>query len=83
MATATEPELTLYYRPTCPYCRKVLAYMEQDGIELPLRDISADEDARATLVEVGGMQQVPCLFVDGTALYESDNIIAYLKEHCA
>jgi glutaredoxin len=82
-ATKTEANLVLYYRPTCPFCQKVLSYMEGDGIELPLRDINEDDDARATLVEVGGKQQVPCLFVDGAPLYESDDIITYLKEHCA
>jgi glutaredoxin len=78
-----EKELVLYYKPTCPFCKKVLAFMEEDGIDLPLRDIVADEDARQTLVEAGGKQQVPCLFIGGEPLYESDDIIQYLKDHCA
>ena len=55
MATTYE----LYIMPTCPYCRKVLLYMSQHGIELPLRDITADTEARATLERVGGKVQVP------------------------
>lgn len=80
---AQEKELVLFFKPTCPYCRKVLAFIEEDGIELPLRDIASDEDARQTLVEVGGKQQVPCLFIGGEPLYESDDIIQYLKDNCA
>lgn len=73
----------LYIKPTCPYCQKVLRFMEGRGIELALRDISADPEAREELVSVGGKAQVPCLFIDGTPMYESDDIIAHLKEHAA
>lgn len=70
-------DLVLYIRRTCPFCVKVLGYLERRGIEVPLRDISADAEAAATLVEVGGKRQVPCLFIDGKPLYESDDIIAW------
>lgn len=68
----------LFIRSACPYCRKVQAYMRSAGIELPTRDIGVDTAAREKLVREGGKQQVPCLFIDGKALYESDDIIAYL-----
>ena len=69
----------LYIMSTCPYCRKVLLFMKQQGIELPLRDITAEPEARDTLERIGGKVQVPCLFIDGAPLYESDDIIAYLS----
>ncbi len=50
----------LYYKKTCPYCQKVLRFMND-------------------LVRVGGKKQVPCLVVGGKPLYESDDIIAYLR----
>ncbi|MBY4797155.1 glutathione S-transferase N-terminal domain-containing protein [Collinsella sp. AGMB00827] len=70
----------LYYRPMCPFCRKVLTYMESKGIELELKDLTNDEEARAELERVGGKAQVPCLFIDGKPMYESDDIIAYLAK---
>ena len=73
----------LFVKTTCPYCQKVLRYLEGAGIELPLLDIRRDPAVRERLVEVGGKAQVPCLFIDGTPMYESDDIIAYLKEHIA
>lgn len=73
----------LFVKTTCPYCQKVLRYLEGAGIELPLLDITRDPAVRERLVEVGGKAQVPCLFIDGTPMYESDDIIAYLKEHIA
>lgn len=73
-------ELALYYRPTCPFCIKVLDFMDRQGVTIPLIDISQDRDAAATLIEVGGKQQVPCLFIDGKALYESSDIISWIDE---
>ena len=73
----------LYIRPTCPYCQDVLAYMEQAGIKLPLANISEDEQALQTLKRVGGKVQVPCLFIDGEPMYESQDIISYLKREFA
>ena len=39
------PTLELYHMPECPFCRKVLKHMEQEGITIPLRDITADHSA--------------------------------------
>ena len=80
---AEEKELVLYYKPTCPFCAKVLDFMEEDGIELPLRNILTDDAALKTLIEVGGKKQVPCLFIDGAPLYESNDIIDYLRANCS
>ena len=74
------PSLELYVGFWCPYCQKVLRFMEAHGIEVPLRDI--DEPAnKAFLVEHGGKGQVPCLFIDGAPMYESLDIIEWLKAH--
>lgn len=72
----------LYYKPTCPYCQKVLHFMAAHDLECALRNTLDDEQRRA-LVEIGGKQQVPCLVIDGKAMYESDDIIAYLRTKIA
>ncbi len=77
--------LTLYYKPTCPFCQKVLAVSDELGIEFDLADITEGQDVVDELLEKGGKKQVPYL-VDtdrGKAMYESDDIIAYLKEYYA
>ena len=76
-------ELDLYMRPTCPFCHRVMDVVEELDAPVAVHDISADAAARETLVRVGGKQQVPCLFIDGEPLYESADIIAWLREHCA
>lgn len=41
-------------KPTCPYCIKVMNFMSENNITIPLRDIVADESAAETLLTVGG-----------------------------
>lgn len=77
--------LELFYYPECPYCQKVLRALDEFGATdaVSLRNIHAEDSALQTLVEVGGKRQVPCLFIDGSPLYESDDIVRWLKEHFA
>lgn len=51
------------------------------AIEIPLSDITSNLEAAEKLIEVGGKRQVPCLFIDGKPLYESDDIIAWLNKN--
>lgn len=73
--------LELYYYPECPYCQKVLWALDRlDAAEaITLRNIHRDDEALRTLVDVGGKRQVPCLFIDGVPLYESDDIVEWLR----
>jgi len=74
---------TLYYKPACPFCQRVLQMGENLGVEFDLKDISEDETFANELMEKGGKQQVPFL-VDtetGTSMYESSDIIDYIREH--
>ena len=74
-------KLELFMFETCPFCR-VLNYLEESGrTDVELHNIRQNEADRRRLIEVGGVEQVPCLFVDGVPMYESLDIIAWLKEH--
>jgi len=73
-------DLTLYYKPTCPYCIKVLHFLEQNDISVPLKNINENSQNRQELLNVGGKTQVPCLVNNDEALYESDDIIQWFKE---
>ena len=73
--------LTLYHFDVCPFCVKVKQYMDTNNIQLPMKNILTDPEAKAELLKIGGKTQVPCLVINGTALYESDDIIEWLKEN--
>lgn len=74
-------KLELFMKPTCPYCIKVMNFMSENNITIPLRDIVADESAAETLIAIGGKRQVPCLLIDGKPLYESGDIIEWLRDN--
>lgn len=78
MAMAYLEHHELYYRKSCPYCLKVLDFMDRHGITLNKRD-TTEPGNQNDLVRIGGKKQVPCLVINGRPLYESDDIIAYLK----
>lgn len=79
----TQPELILYYSPSCPFCKKVLKYLAEKNPPISLKNVSIDPIAKEELYHIGGKVQVPCLFIDGTPLYESQDIIDWLKDHSA
>ena len=46
-----------------------------------MKNVNGDDDAKRELMEVGGHLVVPCLFVNGEALYDANAIIKWLSEH--
>ena len=71
-------KLTLYYFDGCPFCDTVKDFMAENNIILPMKDIQKEPRAREELIRIGGKPQVPCLAIDGKALYESLDIIEWL-----
>lgn len=74
-------ELKFYYMKRCPYCIKVKNYMKENNIEAEMLDIHEDPKNQEDLVKIGGIDQVPMLLIDGKPLYESSDIIAWLKNN--
>ncbi len=72
-------QLTLYYKSTCPFCQKVIRFMDANGIDIEMKSVF-DSGIKDELVQVGGKNQVPCLLIDGKPLYESDDIIDFLRK---
>ncbi len=71
----------LYVGTICPFCKKVENFLNEENIELEIVNIEKDRNAMQKLIEEGGKRQVPCLYHDGEYLYESDDIIEFLKEN--
>jgi len=80
--------LALYQFKTCPFCIKVRQEMRRLSLPIELRDAQGEGPHRQDLLQGGGRAMVPCLRIDdapgGTRwLYESAEIIAYLRERFA
>lgn len=81
----TVESYVLYQYDSCPFCQRVRRFLAEAGVSLPLKDTLRDPEARRELLAGGGDTQVPCLRIERegevTWLYESLDIIAYLRAH--
>jgi glutaredoxin 3 len=73
--------LTLYHFIGCPYCHRVTNFLNKEKISVTMKDIHENTAFRQELIKIGGKPQVPCLVIDGKALYESLNIIEWFKKN--
>lgn len=73
--------IELYILKTCPYCQKVMDFMNKESIRYEERDVAIPE-YNEKLLKLGGKAQVPFLYDDGVGIYESDDIIKYLTNRC-
>jgi glutaredoxin 3 len=76
-----KPLITLYYLPWCPYCIKVTDYLRQIHRAVPLKNIQQEVKYKEELRKIGGKTQVPCLIINGKAMYESTAIIQWLSQN--
>lgn len=76
-------DLKLYMTYSCPFCIKVLNFMNEHNISVPLIDLATDAQHRKNLITIGGKGQVPCLLINNTPLYESDLIIDWLRTNAS
>jgi len=76
-----KPALILYYTDYCPYSHKVLGYLRRIHKTIPMKNVEKSAEDKKELLTIGGRLQVPCLVIDGKAMYESDDIIQWLSEH--
>ena len=70
--------MKLYMMTSCPYCQRVLHFLDRHELTIDLVDTTQPGNLDE-LERIGGKRQVPCLVVDGKPMYESTDIVAYLK----
>lgn len=75
--------IELYLSKSCPFCRKVLhgaAVMGlKENVDYVVVDASRGTAGRKVVEERGGQSMVPFLVDGDHCMYESDDIIDYLK----
>lgn len=72
--------IDLFILETCPYCKKVMALMDEHNLKYNKIDIS-NKASEESLIQIGGKRQVPFM-VDkdrNIQMYESNDIIEYIK----
>ena len=77
--------LELYQREDCPFCHKVRVVLNELELDYICRISHPGSPQREIMLKLGGLAQVPFL-VDqdkGVMLYESEDIIRYLRDSYA
>ncbi len=76
--------IQLYLRFDCPFCTKVLRAAEAmnltRGVDYDVVDAAEGTPGRQVVLDLGGKAMVPFLVDGRTTMYESDDIIAYMRE---
>lgn len=75
------PLLELYYFDSCPYCQRVLNVINDLNIKVEYKDIHDNLNDMQKLLYITGRKTVPCLFIDGTPMHESLDIMNWLKSN--
>jgi glutaredoxin len=74
----------LYIWQSCPFCQKVLRAAAEIGLQenkdYTIIEAGPGTSGRLKVNELGGKTMVPFLIDGTTNMYESDDIIAYLKQ---
>ena len=75
--------LELFVLETCPYCIKVMDFLNKEDMKYKKIDIS-NKESEESLIQIGGKRQVPFLIDTerNIQMYESKDIIEYLKTIC-
>ena len=81
-------DLVMYQFLTCPFCIKARRTIKRLSLNIETRDALKHAPSRQQLLEGGGKIKVPCLRITAADnsvqwLYESNEIIKYLKENFA
>ena len=73
--------IQLYFKRGCPYCKKVLDTIHEEIAEDFEVHYKKHPENEQLVQEKGGKVQFPLLIDEDVVMYESDEIIAYLREN--
>jgi glutaredoxin 2 len=76
-----ERSLALYKYDSCPFCMRVMHHVRGLGLEVEMRDIHRDPEARRQLMTYTGHTQVPMLLIDDVPMLESADINRWLSAY--
>ena len=57
--------IKIYSTPTCPWCKKAKAYLDERTIAYTSIDVSGDAAAQNEMIEKSGQLGVPVIDIDG------------------
>jgi len=83
-STNGDEMIQLYLWRSCPFCQKVIRAAEElglkEGVEYNAIEAGPGTKGRDIVEKTGGKAMVPFLVDGDVSMYESDDIIAYLRD---
>jgi glutaredoxin 3 len=64
--------IKIYSTPTCPWCKKTKAYLEEKGFQYQNIDVSNDEAMQKEMIDKSGQMGVPVIDIDGKIIVGFD-----------
>jgi glutaredoxin len=61
----TPSKVIVYHSPACPHCRKLIAYLDANGIDYTPYDVTKSETARQEIKTLTGAMAIPVTLADG------------------
>ncbi len=66
------PEVKVYTTPTCPWCRRVKQFLDDNKITYQSFDVANDKEARAEMVKKSKQLAVPVIDIEGEIIVGFD-----------
>lgn len=57
--------IKIYSTPTCPWCKKAKAYLDEKGFKYESINVAEDQVAQKEMIEKSGQMGVPVIDIDG------------------
>jgi glutaredoxin-like YruB-family protein len=67
-----EHNVKVYSTPSCPWCVRAKAYLEENGIPFTDVDVSKDVAAAREMVKISDQMGVPVITIDGNVVVGFD-----------
>ena len=69
--------LELYHRQNCPFSARVRRFIQNEGLKsfIEYHDIDTTKADEEKLKKLTGIEQVPCLVLDGKPMLESEKLL--------
>ena len=72
----TQPKITVYTTPWCPYCHSAKALLKKKGVAFEEIDVQDPALRQQMMLKSQGRRTVPQIFIDGVHVGGSDELFA-------
>jgi len=67
-------KVTVYSTQTCPWCKKVKAFLTENKVKFSEKDVGSDTKAAQDMIKKSGQQGVPVTIIDGNIVVGFDEV---------